>query len=309
MSVLDLNSFCVKSKKSFIFTDIDLDGAMSYLLMEWAIGRSVPYIATRTQDFRTAFSNWLAKNKITDYDAVYILDLDISEHCAELVDKPNVIIIDHHESHVRNRGKYKQAKTFIEDTTSCSKLIYKLLQSKYAGLSQEQRLLVLMVDDYDSYKLRVPYSHELNLLFWNYQGDKLIKFVKEFRDGFNGFNDDQSGIIEFYKTKIRNITSNLELYEADVPIAGGDRRVVATFADSCINDVAEYIINSYSADIGIVVNQKSGKVSFRKKKACDVDLSIVAKVIADGGGHKYAAGGVLGEKFATFSKVLKPLTV
>jgi len=308
MSNLDLNNFCVKSKKSFIFTDMDLDGAMSYLMMEWAIGKPVPYISTRVSDFRQSFANWIKKGNLKKYDTVYILDLDVSSECLEIVDKPNVVIIDHHDSHVRNKGKYKKAKTFIESDTSCAKLIYKLLQPKYADLSKEQRLLVLMVDDYDSYKLKVTGSHELNLLFWNYQGDKLIKFVNDFRDGYHGFTDDQQSIVEFYKTKIVNITSNLELFEAHIPMGSKSRRVIATFATSCINDVADYIIKSYSADIGIVVNPQSQKVSFRKNKICDVDLSVVAKTIADGGGHKYAAGGMLGDKFATFSKLLTPIT-
>ena len=165
-----------------------------------------------------------------------------------------------------------------------------------------------MVDDYDSYKLKVPGSHELNLLFWNYQGDKLIKFVKDFRDGYTGYTTDQQSIIEFYKTKIRNTVNSLEYYTADVPIGGAPRKIIATFATTCINDVADYIIKQHKADIGIVVNPKSQKVSFRKNKKCNVDLSVVANTIADGGGHEYAAGGVLGDKFETFSKVLKPIS-
>ena len=305
---IDLNNFYVSSKKNFIFTDIDLDGSMSYLMMEWAIGKHVPYITTRVTDFRQSFANWVKNGNLKKYDTVYILDLDVSSECVEIVDKPNVVIIDHHESHVRNKDKYKHAKTFIEAETSCARLIYKLLKSKYSGLSKEQRLLLLMVDDYDSYKLKVPGSHDLNLLFWNYQGDRLIKFVKEFRDGFSGFTDDQKSITEFYRTKIRNLTSTLEMFEADIPIGNTPRKIVATFATSCINDVADYIINEYKADIGIVVNQNSQKVSFRKNKKCDVDLSAVANTIADGGGHEYAAGGVLGDKFTTFSKILKPMT-
>ncbi len=303
----DLNNVCVSSKKNFVFTDIDLDGAMSYLMMEWAMDKQLPYISTRITDFRQSFANWIKAGNLKKYDTVYILDLDVSSECLEVVDKPNVVIIDHHDSHVRNAHKYKHAKTFIQSETSCARLIYKLLAPKYTGLSPEQKMLVLMVDDYDSYKLKVPGSHELNLLFWNYQGDKLIKFVKDFRDGFNGFTTDQQSIIEFYKTKIRNTINALEYYSADVQIGGSGRKIIATFADTCINDVAEYIIKKHNADIGIVVNPKSQKVSFRKNKKCDVDLSVVASTIADGGGHEYAAGGVLGDKFETFSKLLKPI--
>ena len=50
----------------------------------------------------------------------------------------------------------------------------------------------------------------------NYQGDTLIKFVKEFRDGFNGFTTDQQSIVEFYKTKIRDTITALASYSADI---------------------------------------------------------------------------------------------
>ena len=237
-------------KRNFIFTDIDLDGAMSYLLFEWYNKKRIPYIATRVTDFRASFSGWLKHHKLTDYDTVYILDLDVSNECQELVDKPNIVIVDHHESHVQNKHKYKKAKTFISTDTSCARLLYKLLYSKSdEPLSDEYKKLVLLVDDYDSYSLKVPNSHELNTIFWNYQGDKVKKFVEDFGSGFHEF-----------------------------------------------------------ADIGMVVNMDSKKVSFRKDKQCPVDLSLLAKTIADGGGHKYAAGGKVSDKFITFTKLLKPKT-
>ena len=296
-------------KRNFIFTDIDLDGAMSYLLFEWYNKKRIPYIATRVTDFRASFSGWLKYHKLSDYDTVYILDLDVSSECQELVDKPNIVIVDHHESHVQNKHKYKKAKTFISTETSCARLLYKLLYSKSdEPLSDEYKKLVLLVDDYDSYSLKVPNSHELNTIFWNYQGDKVKKFVEDFGSGFHEFTSQQEKIIAFYKKKLRNVISALDIFEGIVSIGGTPTKVVSTFASTCINDVADHIIKQYTADIGMVVNMNSKKVSFRKGKQCSVDLSLVAKTIADGGGHKYAAGGKVSDKFITFTKLLKPKT-
>ena len=308
MPIIDLNSFYVSRKNNFIFTDIDLDGAMSCLLFQWISGRRTPYIATRVTDFRASFANWLKNNKLSSFHNVYILDLDVSNECLELVDKPNIVIIDHHDSHERNKHKYKHAKTFIQSTTSCSKLIYKLLhtQSKIK-LTDNHKRLILLVDDYDSYTLQVPGSHELNSIYWNYQGNKVGKFMEQFESGFHGYTSDQKNIIQFYKNKIINVTSGLNVYEADVPFGKNVFRVVSTFADSCINDVADFIIKTHSADIGIVVNEKSNKVSFRKNKACTADLSVLASTIAGGGGHEYASGGSICDKFALFSKLFKPI--
>ena len=307
MPIINLNNFCVSYKRNFIFTDIDLDGAMSYLMFEWYNKKRIPYIATRVQDFRASFAGWLKYHKLSDYDTVYILDLDVSSECLELVDKPNIVIIDHHDSHVKNKHKYKNAKVFIESETSCAKTLYKLLYSKSEKtLSDECKKLVLLVDDYDSYTLKVPNSHELNSVFWNYQGDKIKKFVEDFGCGFHGFTSSHEKIIDFYKKKTDNIINSLELYEGVVPIGKKPVKVVSTFATSCINDVADHIIKHHDADIGIVVNVDSKKISFRKSKQCDVDLSVLAQMTADGGGHAYAAGGKMCDKFATFSKLFKP---
>ena len=305
MKHFELNSCYLSSKRSYIFTDIDLDGAMSYMLFRWMTNKSLPYITTRITDFRKSFTNWLKNHSLDDYEAVYILDLDVSSECMDVVDHPNVVIIDHHESHVRNKDKYKKAKTFIELKSSCSKYIYELFGSTLSDkLTVDQKRLVLLVDDYDSYTLKLDGSDELNLLFWNYQGDKLNKFIKEFDNGFVSYTKDQQKIISFYKKKRNNVINDLEVYEANIPIAGHSTRIIATFASTSINEVADHIIKKYKGDVGIVVNSQSNKISFRKSKSCKIDLSKLAKTLAKGGGHKYAAGGMLCDEFNTFSKLL-----
>ena len=295
-------------KKIFIFTDIDLDGSMSYLLFRWFKNCSIPVITTRVNDFGKTFGGWLAQNNPEIYDIIYILDLDVSNECLDLVDLPNVVIIDHHDTHVKNKDKYKNAKAFIKHETSCAKLIYDLLHKKSDNkLTDQQKHLLLLVDDYDSYNLKLKGSHELNLLFWNYQGSKIHKFVSDFYDGFAGFNPEEQKIISFYKKKIQSIINEMPIYEASIPINKANRRVVSAFATSCINDVADHLIDKHNAEVSIVVNLESKKVSFRKSKSCDVDLGKLAKALTGGGGHTFAAGGLVTEKFLTFTKLFKPV--
>lgn len=297
-----------RQKKIFIFTDIDLDGSMSYLLFRWFKNSRIPVITTRVNDFRKSFNGWLKQNKPEDFDIIYILDLDVSNECLDIVDLPNVVIIDHHDTHVKNKDEYKHAKAFIKHETSCAKLIYDLLHKKSKNkLTDQQKHLLLLVDDYDSYNLKLKGSHELNLLFWNYQGNKLHKFVSDFYDGFNGFNPQEKKIIKFYKKKIQSIISTMPIYEANIPINKANRRVVSAFATSCINDVADHLIDKHDAEISIVVNLESKKVSYRKSKQSDVDLGKLAKTLTDGGGHTFAAGGLVTEKFLAFTKLFKPI--
>ena len=93
----------------------------------------------------------------------------------------------------------------------------------------------------------------------------------------------------------------------NVPIGKNKYKLIAVFADSFINEIAEYIIQNYKSDIGFVINLKSKKVSIRKSKLCDVDLGKLATKLFDaGGGHEYAAGGLINDNFLTFSKIFKP---
>jgi len=296
------------TSKYHVFTDCDLDGAGSYHILNLLTGRKMPYTVARVNDFPVKFSGWLQNNNLEDYEMIYVLDLDISQHeeTQKLLDRPNVTIIDHHKLHIESVDNYEFANTLIENETSTCKLVYK--NFKGAGqLTAAQKLLVLMVDDYDTYSFNVPNSYELNIIFWNYQGDRVQKFITEFGRGFTGFTSQQKNIIHFYARKLENIKSKLAVHTATIPIKNKKYKFVAVFADSCINDIADHIIKNYKSDIGLVINVKSSKVSIRKSKTCNLDLSNFAKNLFEvGGGHEDAAGGIICEKFLLFSKLFKP---
>ena len=295
-------------KRIFIFTDCDLDGAGSYLMFKWFIKDYIPYKIVRVNDFPKIFEEWYPQNK-DKYDMIYILDLDVSQEGLKMVDKKNVTIIDHHKTHVENKHKYKNAKTVIQEYPSCTKLLYNIFSKQYdRKLNDEQKLLVLYINDYDCYELKFPNSYHLNLIYWNYQGDRLARFLDDFHKGFNGFTDSQKNTILYKKNKFKAIQNTLAIHQArNVPIGKNKYKLIAVFADSFINEIAEYIIQNYKSDIGFVINLKSKKVSIRKSKLCDVDLGKLATKLFDaGGGHEYAAGGLINDNFLTFSKIFKP---
>lgn len=295
-----------KKDKVFVFTDIDLDGIVSYMQLLWfGEKKYIPVIGTRVTDFRKSFEGWLKFHNLDDYSQVYILDLDVSD-CADIVDHPNVIIMDHHATHVKNKHNYSRATIFVEEKSSNSLHMYQMLKSK-RELTDAQKMLILMADDYDSYTLKIPNTHGLNLLLWNMQGDRLTKFVKEFRDGFVEFTAEQKKIVKFYQKSISNTVSELNLFTANLPYNNKSYKFVSTFADKHINDVADHIIKVSKADVGMVINLKNNKVSFRKSKAADIHLGDIASNIAEGGGHEYAAGGILNDKVLQLSKAFTPV--
>jgi nanoRNase/pAp phosphatase (c-di-AMP/oligoRNAs hydrolase) len=302
-----------KKMKIHVFTDCDLDGAASLLAFNWLVNDSnTTYTITRVTDFRRTFLEWLKSNNIEDYEKIFIIDLDVSQDSVDIVDRENIIIVDHHDTHVENISKYKNATIVIQKETSCAKLLYNTFK-KSTELTTNQQFIIAMADDYDSYELKIPQSYDMNIVFWNYQGDRFAKFKADFGRGFTGFGRYHKNIIMLHKKKLEKLKNNIQIFEADIPVSKVQTKFISTFADSCINEIAEFIINKYSADVGVVVNLKSKKASFRKSKACKVNLGQLTKTLFKGGGHEYAAGasiqnedGSSNNNFLSFSKMFNP---
>ena len=302
------------TRPEIIITDCDLDGAATALLWKWiSESDNINQVIkpTRVLDLSEKIISINNSIDISKCD-VYIFDLDTSQCTTEalkIIDTKNFTIIDHHTSHVKASHIYNNATTHIEECTSCVKLLYKIYKDRCKNLSVNQKMLIGIVDDYDSYKLETKYSHSLNLIYWNYQGDRLQKFHEEYYNGFKLFDKKQQHIIQFYKNKIEKITSSLDVFHTSVSISSKPVNIYSAFASECINDVCQFLVDNFKTDIAMVVNLKSQKVSLRKSKKCNVPLDVLAKTIfTEGGGHADAAGGLMDDKFATFSKAFTPIT-
>lgn len=292
------------SKKYICFTHSDLDGCVSYMLLKWAFPKlDIPYVKTTARYFRSEFTGWLVNNNLEDYDKVFIFDLDIAEH-KDLIDKPNVVIIDHHKSH--EVAKYEKATAVVKEYTSAAKLVYKAFTKLYKlELTDAQKKLILLTDDFDSYTLQLKDSIKLNMVFWG-TNKSFDSFMVNFNAGFNGFSLEQQNIIKFSYKEIEQIKETMPVYYGKIDIQGKPREVYASFAETHINDVADILFDTYKADIAIVVNNKLNHVSFRRApKLEDISLIKLTQTLVDGGGHEYASGGEITDKFINFTKLLK----
>lgn len=291
-------------KKYYIFTDADLDGSGSYLLFSWLTGlMNIPYTVTTVNKLEKNIINWLKTQSLDDYEKVYFFDLDTdNEAISTLIDRSNVYIFDHHKTN-EGQVKYNNAKRFIDPSAgSTCMLLYKLLtKALRMELSVPQKLLVTLVNDYDSYKLKSPLSKKLNTVFWNYQGDRLQKFVRDFTKGFTGFNRFHENIITKHEDKFDVIKQELQIFRGSV----NEYKIAGAIATSHINDVADYIGSICDCQVTFVVNTKSNKISFRSNNNTGVSAIEVAKLMTDEcGGHEHAAGGILCDKFMNICKDL-----
>ena len=298
--------------KIYVFTDFDLDGVASLTMLHWALGAKPGQIAFKTttvSNFRREFLNWLDQNNINDFDKIYILDLDISKH-ADLIDRKNIEIIDHHLTHVKALEVYKNAKTTVVETTSCAKLLYNTYKDK-VKLKPEQKYFIALADDYDCYQFKLPESYELNCLYTNTQKTSTKQraeiFLEKYFNGFIPFSKQEKAIIKEFVGRKNKTISELQIFTGKVPVAGKERTVYGTHGNKFVNEICDHILNTHSADIVFFVNSDNSHVSFRKNKKCEVDLSKLAAKLCDGGGHEYAAGGKVTESFMNFTKLLTPI--
>jgi len=298
----------VNFEKIFVFTDFDLDGSTSLLQLHWLLKAKpgqLKFKSTTVSNFRREYLTWLNENKPTDFDTIYILDLDVS-NSADLIDKKNFVIFDHHLSHVENGAVYKEATTNLIETTSCAKLLYKTF--KPTTFTTEQKLLIALADDYDCYALKIPQSYEINCLLTNMQKatgtQKAERFITRFFNGFNGFTAQEKNVIKEHIVRRDKTISELQIFKGNVSIGGKERSVYGTTGDRFINEICDHLIKNYNPDIVFFVNTTMSRVSFRKAKTCEVDLSKLAARLCEGGGHEYAAGGKITETFMNFTKLL-----
>lgn len=288
-----------KKNRIIIWTDIDLDGIGSYLVVKWSLNENIELRRTTVKKFRNEYENWL--KHAPAYDQIFILDLDVSEH-KDLVDKPNVCIVDHHTTHTKN-AEYKFAKTEIKEYTSCIKLLYRWIGVEQ---SKEKKLLIALIDDYDGYLKQTPLSRMLNIVFWSYTGDKVKKFVEDFGAGFLGFNTLHKNMISLHEKQLNSVIENLEIYGNDnLKLGDKEFKVYSTFCEFSIDDIGEYMLTKYSADFVIMVNPSNNSIYLRRNADSNAPMLQFAEKICDGGGHSAACGGIVTDKFIQFTKLLR----
>jgi len=297
------------SGKNYVFTDCDLDGVGSYLVSKWLIN-DLPYKVSSHNNFRNDFLTWVGNNKLSDYDTIYIFDINVSNH-SDILDHDNVVIIDHHNGKDGYVNFVKAKLILDQDYSSTTKLVLKTFlqqdKSLTSKLTPSKAKLITLIDDYDSYVLKHPESIGLNTVLWSYTGDRIDKFITEFDNGFTTFSNYQLNMISIAKKKINEAVNTSDVFTVTLPVDGKNRKIISIQCDHNINEVASSLISLYNADICLVVNLKSKGVSLRKSTKCDVNLSKLAEKICDGGGHYDSAGGTITDKFLMLSKMFKKI--
>lgn len=287
--------------KIVCFTHYDLDGLACALMVRWMFkGSEVEIVPTSTTGMRQEFLKWMLNNQIEDYSKVFVTDLDTSE-IKDLVDKPNVFIIDHHKSH-EDAKDYKHATTIIQDFSSACLLMYRKVFNKLGiELTDEQKMLISFCNDFDSYVNEFPESKMMNTVFWNTQ-KAFDVFLLQYENGYVPLNQFQLNLYNITQEDIQKTIKNTVFYTGIYE----DRCLIAAEVSKHISDVSDYIFEKHNPDFALLINTKTRHVSVRSNN--DFQANTFAHQYLKGGGHEYAAGGVITENFCELTKTFVPIT-
>ena len=284
-----------------VWTDTDLHGAGGALVLRWLYKDCKTFSINDVTEstFTGRFKG--AQQTLDHYDRIFIVDLDLNTEQIQLADRKNTVIIDTHTNHFKNKNLYKKSKVIIDDSFfSCVDLISDKFKT-HLNLTDEQRNLTELICQYDWYKSNND-SLKLNAIYYNLNSPKTEKFIAAFIDGYREFTIHEKNAIKLYFKKFKDQIDTGEVFTGMIK----DYSVVATFANYAINELAHFLLKKYNTDISIIVNTQAKTVSFRRSKESNIDVSILATKLCDGGGHASAAGGKLTEQFANLTKTFVP---
>lgn len=287
-----------------MFLDSDLDGAGCYVVAKQLLTSArIQTKTTKESRFRNDILEWLKTDSFSNYDKVFVCDLDLNRIDCDLIDLDNVIVFSHRKEYY-TAPTFKHAKLVCKSVDSCTHLLQQHLDTESSKLTTAQKLLVVYINDYDTYTLKFPISQDLNTVFYSLKiQTRLQDFYNLYKDGFVGFNDHQQNIIKFHKLKVSDTINNLTYHKALIPLQNSTEPFYCVFADYGINEVAQHVITKFKdASVALVVSLERKTVSFRRAKTSTVNLQKLAQSLCDGDGREDTAGGTLTDKFLSFSK-------
>jgi len=295
------------SCKTFqIFTHKDLDGAVSLLSFIWSNpDASISFKEISNLEIET-IKDYVKRT--VNPPKTYIFDLRLRESFIPDLDKEFITFIDHHKESEYFVDKFKHSKILYKDFSSNSLLVRKIFSEKTPNLTNEQKKLILLTDDYDSESYKFTESYDLNILFWNEYKNRFVDFINEYKKGFKPFTNQQKNLIKTIKIKIEQEANSLNKFAGELDIKGVKRQVIGVITDSSNVLVMDNIFRKYNPDILFFINTKTEKVVLKQKKdENSIDLGKFSEKFCEGFGNQYKAIGKITPLFMELTKNLKPL--
>ena len=290
-----------------IFNHKDLDGVLSLLVFKWFYPHSaISYKSVTNINVEVQIEEYL-KNIINPHN-VYILDLALRETFKPF-DLPFITFIDHHKRSNEFKNIFVNSKIILKEYSSNVKFLYKFLEKTTPiSLTKEQKLLILLGDDFDSGDNKIKESYDLNIIFWALYRNDIDKFLKKYNNGFFGFTEKEKNLIIDCKKEAILLLKNLPIFKGSINIEGQSKNIVCSHSDHTNILTLDYMLKKYDSDLLFFINTKTEKVSLKQKKIDNmIDLADFAKKYCNGNGHNLSAGGEITDLFMELTKNFKPV--
>lgn len=262
-----------RKSKILSISHCDFDGVCCQIVL----GNVFPNIEYRTSEFYR-IDQLMSDVDYSLYDFVFITDIYPTD--PNLLNKDNIILIDHHPSSHNNP---KLNRFVISDKNkSATALVNQYVTKMYPSidLSHLDRLTAL-VTDYDIWIKRFPLSTFINELLWNvYDVDA---FRERFIKGDVKLTIDEIKFIRNQKDKFADVFNEVTVCDFD-KIKG-----CVLLAEEFINEIASKLLNEYGYNLVIVRHPVKDRASLRSNLD-GIKLGKVLSELGYGGGHDKAAG-------------------
>jgi len=290
-----------------IFNHKDLDGVLSLLVFKWFYPQSaISYKAVTNKNVEVQIEEYL-KNIINPHD-IYILDLALRETFKPF-DLPFITFIDHHKRSNEFKNIFVNSKIILKEYSSNVKFLYKFLEKTLPiSLTKEQKLLILLGDDFDSGDNKIKDSYDLNIIFWALYRNDINKFLEKYNNGFFGFTEKEKNLIINCKKEAILLLKNLPMFRCTINTQGQNKDIVCSHGEYTNTITLDYILKKYDSDLLFFINTKTEKVSLKQKKSDNmIELADFAKKYCNGNGHNLSAGGDMTDLFMELTKNFKPV--
>lgn len=289
-----------------IFTHKDLDGAGSLLTFNWSHPNSHVTYREVTNNEIDIVKDYVLRT--CNPPNIKVFDMSLREEFLPELDYEYIHFIDHHERSLEHVKKFKNAKIDCEPMSSNTLHIRKLYKGSAPTFTDEQKKLILLIDDHDSGEYRFSESYDLNILFWTQFKNAFCYFCDFYKNGFRPFTPNQLEIIKRSKENAKMKAEQADCYGGNMVLRGELKYVVAAMTESFNNLVIDTLIAKYKPDIFFYINTRTEKVSMRQTKTDNpINLGAFAEEYCDGSGHMNAAGGKVTPLFLELTKKLKPI--
>jgi oligoribonuclease NrnB/cAMP/cGMP phosphodiesterase (DHH superfamily) len=234
----------------------------------------------------------------TGVNNIILADVSISEKMADKVDQSgaNVLLFDHHKSAIPLANR--PWCTIEKENNACgSKMLFQNLMDKnkeYPDVIKyysKWKELIDLVDDYDRWVRNYPESEDLALLH-PMIGQSM--FIDRFlTHPTKDLTSEERYVINLEKRKMEEeISEKKRVVQSSIfkkKINGKEYRLGIITGVKYISTTGDALYSDPQLNLDCVVMITGATISMRSSKACELDLSKIAKDNG-GGGHKSASG-------------------